>query len=130
MLGSRLTVGSALIIRAGPTALVNCCPLAHPLAVFIGLITCPLYLWHFVDNEYDVRLLSGDLGDNPARDEFRDLLRRTPTNTMKAVIDEPIKSVEDLLLHISKTDSAVATRFHNVVLVAFAINLLSLSHSS
>jgi len=41
------TLGSALLIAAGPGALVNRCLLASPVLVQIGLISYPLYLWHW-----------------------------------------------------------------------------------
>jgi polysaccharide pyruvyl transferase WcaK-like protein len=67
--------------------------------------------------EHDIRLLSGDLGDIHARQEFRALLReRLSLCDEVHVIDEPICSVEDLLSQIAATDVVVATRFHNVVL--------------
>jgi polysaccharide pyruvyl transferase WcaK-like protein len=66
---------------------------------------------------YDVRLLIGDLGDMPAKKEFRDLLRnRISSCHEQHLIDEPIRSVEDLLVQIAETDLVVATRFHNVLL--------------
>lgn len=40
-------VGSALIIYAGPNAWINRHVLASKLMVFIGLISYPLYLWHW-----------------------------------------------------------------------------------
>ncbi|WP_272840646.1 acyltransferase family protein [Rhodoplanes sp. TEM] len=39
--------GTALLIAAGPGALVNRTVLANPLMVGIGLISYPLYLWHW-----------------------------------------------------------------------------------
>jgi polysaccharide pyruvyl transferase WcaK-like protein len=70
-----------------------------------------------LDRGYDVRLISGDLGDMAARREFRDLLStRLSASDEEHVIDEPIHSVEDLLAQISATDLVVATRFHNVLL--------------
>lgn len=39
--------GTALLIRAGPSAWINRRILAHPAAVFVGLISYPLYLWHW-----------------------------------------------------------------------------------
>jgi polysaccharide pyruvyl transferase WcaK-like protein len=68
-------------------------------------------------HEYDVRLLSGDLGDMRARQEFRDLLReRLSAQDEGHIIDEPVVSVENLLSQIAATDIVVATRFHNVLL--------------
>jgi len=68
-------------------------------------------------HEYDVRLLSGELGDMRARLEFRDLLReRLSVRDEAHIIDEPVVSVENLLSQIAATDIVVATRFHNVLL--------------
>lgn len=50
MLGLRTaipTVGAALMIGAGPFAWPNRHVLSHPLLVWIGLISYPLYLWHW-----------------------------------------------------------------------------------
>lgn len=41
------TLGSALVILAGENAILNRTVLASPPAVFIGLISYPLYLWHW-----------------------------------------------------------------------------------
>jgi peptidoglycan/LPS O-acetylase OafA/YrhL len=41
------TVGTALIIAAGPRAWVNRVIFSHPCAVWVGLISYPLYLWHW-----------------------------------------------------------------------------------
>jgi len=40
-------VGTVMILRAGPLAWLNRYVLSHPVAVMIGLISYPLYLWHW-----------------------------------------------------------------------------------
>ena len=70
-----------------------------------------------IEQGYDVRLLSGDVGDDQTRKELRRLLRQaSPSCESGRIIDEPIRSVSDLLSQISATDIVVATRFHNAVL--------------
>ena len=41
-------LGTGLIISAGPRAFLNRQLLAHPMLVWLGLISYPLYLWHWV----------------------------------------------------------------------------------
>jgi peptidoglycan/LPS O-acetylase OafA/YrhL len=41
------TIGAALIIAAGPKAWLNKCVLSARFLVFFGLISYPLYLWHW-----------------------------------------------------------------------------------
>jgi peptidoglycan/LPS O-acetylase OafA/YrhL len=40
-------LGTALVVAAGPTAAVNRWVLSNPIMVGIGLISYPLYLWHW-----------------------------------------------------------------------------------
>jgi peptidoglycan/LPS O-acetylase OafA/YrhL len=40
-------LGTALVIAAGPYAWANSAILAHPWLVYIGLISFPLYMWHY-----------------------------------------------------------------------------------
>jgi len=40
-------LGAVLLIAAGPDALINRLALANPVAVWFGLISYPLYLWHW-----------------------------------------------------------------------------------
>lgn len=39
--------GAVLLIAAGPQAWINRVVFAHPVVVYIGLISFPLYLWHW-----------------------------------------------------------------------------------
>lgn len=41
------TVGALLLIASGPGALVNRVVLSHKVLIYIGLISYPLYLWHW-----------------------------------------------------------------------------------
>jgi polysaccharide pyruvyl transferase WcaK-like protein len=70
-----------------------------------------------LERDYDVRLLSGDLSDMQARQEFRRLLKgRLSADDETHIFDEPVHSVEDVLSQIGATDVVVATRFHNILL--------------
>lgn len=69
-----------------------------------------------LDRGYDIRLLSGDISDMHARQEFRSLLQAQLSADDEArIFDEPASSVEDVLSQIAATDIVVATRFHNVL---------------
>jgi polysaccharide pyruvyl transferase WcaK-like protein len=73
-------------------------------------------MW-LIDRGYDVRLLSGDVGDTQTRTELREMLeQQAPTFGDGRIIDEPIASVSELLSQIAATDFVVATRFHNALL--------------
>ncbi len=52
------TSGAAVLIATGPSALVNRVVLSNRLAVFTGLISYPLYLWHWplISYAYILRL--------------------------------------------------------------------------
>jgi polysaccharide pyruvyl transferase WcaK-like protein len=69
-----------------------------------------------LDRGYDIRLLSGDLADSPARRAFRCALEERLSGChLNRIIDEPVASVADVLSQIASTDLVVATRFHNIV---------------
>jgi polysaccharide pyruvyl transferase WcaK-like protein len=73
--------------------------------------------WLLAEN-YDVRLLIGDVGDELVTQEFRRLLKQQQVcddSDEGRVIDEPATSVSELLSQIAATDIVVATRFHNVL---------------
>ena len=70
-----------------------------------------------LDRGYDVRILIGDLGDRPTTQRFKSLVRsRAVAYEEERLIDEPVNTVEDLMLQLAATDYVVATRFHNVLL--------------
>jgi polysaccharide pyruvyl transferase WcaK-like protein len=69
---------------------------------------------------YKIRLLIGDFSDIRAKQAFLRLLAEDPATSYRGrIIDEPIRTVEDLLSQIAATDAVVATRFHNIVLSFF-----------
>ena len=41
------TLGTALLILAGPQSAINRWVLSHQSMIYIGLISYPLYLWHW-----------------------------------------------------------------------------------
>ncbi len=51
--------GAALLILAGPAAWINHRILSHRVAVFVGLISYPLYLWHWPILSF-ARIIRGD----------------------------------------------------------------------
>ena len=55
-------IGAALIISAGTRGWFNRTVLAHPLMVWIGLISFPLYLWHWPLLSFAHVTESGDTG--------------------------------------------------------------------
>lgn len=59
------TVGTVLVIGAGSKAWVNQSFLAFPLCVFIGLISYPLYLWHWPLLVYLKLVVDSDLVLSP-----------------------------------------------------------------
>ncbi|WP_338620548.1 acyltransferase family protein [Paludibacterium sp. THUN1379] len=54
-------LGAFLLIYAGPDAVLNRRLLSHPLAVWIGLISYPLYLWHWPILSFSRIVLAQDL---------------------------------------------------------------------
>ena len=68
-------------------------------------------------HDYDIRLLIGDLSDRSVPKEFKSLLKATlGAYDEERILDQPARSVEQLLPQIAETDLVVATRFHNVLL--------------
>jgi peptidoglycan/LPS O-acetylase OafA/YrhL len=54
------TIGSVLLIIAGPKAIINRTLLSSKLMVGIGLISYPLYLWHWVILSF-LRIMQGEV---------------------------------------------------------------------
>ena len=54
------TLGAALIVMSNTTSWVNRVALSHPFLVWFGIISYPLYLWHWPLLAY-VRILEGGL---------------------------------------------------------------------
>jgi polysaccharide pyruvyl transferase WcaK-like protein len=74
-----------------------------------------------LENDYDVRLLIGDISDVDVKRELMgfvkgELSRLGRSIDPSRIMDDPTISVEDLLSQIAATDIVVATRFHNVLL--------------
>jgi peptidoglycan/LPS O-acetylase OafA/YrhL len=58
------TLGALLLIAAGPEGLINRILLKNKLLVGIGLISYPLYLWHWVLLSWEAILLAGSAPSN------------------------------------------------------------------
>ena len=68
-------------------------------------------------HDYDIRMLIGEVTDKSASEDFKSLLRKSLGHyDENRLIDQPARSVEELLPQIAATDVVVATRFHNVLL--------------
>jgi polysaccharide pyruvyl transferase WcaK-like protein len=66
---------------------------------------------------YKIRLLIGDFWDERTKQALLRLLAEDlATYGHGRIIDEPIRSIDDLLSQIAATDAVVATRFHNILL--------------
>ena len=61
------TVGTALLIAAGPESWINRKILSAPVCVFIGLISYPLYLWHWPILVYLKLIVDSDFAVTPTR---------------------------------------------------------------
>jgi polysaccharide pyruvyl transferase WcaK-like protein len=70
------------------------------------------------EHNYTVRLLIGDVVyDKRVRQDLRALLEGGGSNyEAEQIIDEPARSVDELLSQLAGTDIVVASRFHNVLL--------------
>ena len=109
---TRRVIGLGLMEYTGRYSVENPSSAAYPAY----LQTLAVFVTWLLDNEYDVRLLSGDRGDKPVRRDFMELIaaRLQPGNQQR-IIDEPLHLATELLSQLAATDIVVATRFHNVL---------------
>lgn len=71
---------------------------------------------HLLDSGHDIRVLTGELGDQTAVDALLEGVRKArPGVPETRIVAEPPHSLHDLMRQIAKTDFVVATRFHNIV---------------
>jgi polysaccharide pyruvyl transferase WcaK-like protein len=111
---SRPVVGLGVMGDAGPYGASGRGHTTTYLAYLENLKT--IIKW-FLARKYDIRILSGDVGDGQAWQELRELLREElSAYDEEHIIYQPICSVQELLSQIVATDVVVATRFHNVLL--------------
>jgi len=75
------------------------------------------FLCWLLDNDYRVRLLSGDdsKDDSVIASVMADLLTRRPGLAPGDVVANPVSSLGDLLEEIEPVGSVIGARFHNVV---------------
>lgn len=86
-------------------------------AIFKGYIgKLAQFVIHLLDSGHDVRLLSGELGDETAMEALLELTRNSrPDLSDGRLTAQPSHSLHDVMSQISLTDLVVATRFHNIV---------------
>ena len=111
--GKRSIVGLGLMPYAGKYSIAK--PSDSTYQEYLeSLVTFVRWL---LANDYDIRLLIGEVSDRSASEEFKSLLRASLGEyDEERIIDEAALSVEQLLPQIAATDIVVATRFHNIVL--------------
>jgi len=74
-------------------------------------------IW-LIEHKYTVRLFIGDvMYDKHVKEDIIGLLKKSGVKHEEGqIIDEPVSSVEQLLLQLAATDIVIATRFHNILL--------------
>jgi len=92
---------------------------------------CSFVTW-LIQHEYTVRLLIGDVPyDNPVKHDLIELINVRGVKYKKdQLLNEPISSVEQLLVQLATIDVLVSPRFHNLLL-ALMLNkpVISISYS-
>ena len=114
--GGRRVVGLGLMLYDGMYAIEKTTR-AHYAAYLETLVVFANWL---LERDYDIRLLTGDHGDDLAVQEFISLFRdRSSKDKENRIVADPIASPRDLMSQLAVTDFVVATRFHNAVLALF-----------
>lgn len=81
---------------------------------YLGKLTA--FARWLLEQDYEIRLLTGDEGDEPAvKEVYRRLSIAIPDRVRTLVAIEPTQSLGELMRQISMTDIVVGSRFHNVV---------------
>ena len=109
----RRIVGLGLMAYAGKYSVAN--PRSETYTAYLENLA--IFVKWLLANNYDIRLLIGDICDTPVTKEFKSLLNGslgTPDET--ALVMHLVLSVAQLLSQLAETDIVVATRFHNVLL--------------
>ncbi len=129
-------VGTALVISAGPDSWVNTRLLGSPPLIFVGLISYPLYLWHWL-----MLFMANQLLDSGSVGEFRTYriaaiilsfllaygtyiyielpIRRLPAKRVVTWLSLALGLVAIIALGISATDGALRQRFQPEEILAF-----------
>ena len=111
--GRRPVVGLGVMRDPGRYSAAS--PSPETERAYLGALATATRSW--LAQGYDVRLLIGDLADVAVKRELQELVaERTPAGVDGCLIDEPVRSVEELIAQIARTDVVVATRFHNALL--------------
>ncbi len=111
--GNRSIVGLGLMPYAGKYSVAN--PSDSTYQKYLAsLVTFVRWL---LANDYDIRLVIGEVSDSGAVEEFQSLLRASPGDyDQERIIDQEAVCVEQLLSQLAATDIVVASRLHNVLL--------------
>ena len=111
--GMRSIVGLGLMPYAGKYSVAN--PSDSTYQEYLeSLVTFAGWL---LANDYDIRLLIGEVSDTSAAKEFKSLLKASLGEyDEERIVDQATFCAEQLLSQLAATDTVVATRFHNVLL--------------
>ncbi len=109
----RRIVGLGLMAYAGKYSVAN--PRSETYTAYLENLA--IFVKWLLANNYDVRLLIGDICDTPVIEEFKSLLNGSlGTPDAHRISDAPILSGAQLITQLAETDVVVGTRFHNVLL--------------